>query len=199
MRDGSGKPLNKQRDIILVFGKTGMGKTRWTVRELKNRRRVLILDPVADDPYVGLVVQSMKEAVDYVEEYPSFRLRTDRIDWLRDLCLLALAAGNTTAVLDEASRYLTPRTNLELIAPEFLDIVYRGRHTATSLIIVAQRASTVNIAARSQWTRIITFRQSEPADLHWLQDQAGEALNLNELQIGEYFDITPKGTQRLTL
>lgn len=187
--------MSLEREITLVFGKTGMGKTQWTRQFLRTLKRVIVIDPISE--YEGFQwCDDPKTLLEWTERYKVFRLRTASIDRFEDVCLVASVAGGCTLVLEEAQRIAPPHTPLP---PTFEDIVYRGRHSRTSLVVVSQRPTTVNIVARSQWTRIIAFAQTEPADIGWLRSVSGSSDMFESLTQFEYFDILPTGTEKKLL
>jgi hypothetical protein len=190
-----------ERDITLVFGKTGMGKSRWTKAYLASQRRVICLDPMRDQE--GILFDDLQELIAHVEknQHASYRVRSEFADDFPVLCLLAQAAGQTTFVVEEAQRVVPSKLQggMSELPPAFEDLVYRGRHRDVSLCFVSQRPSTVNIVARSQWTRIICFQQSEGADVGWLEAATGFDVPAHELEPGEFYDITPRGINRLIL
>lgn len=183
-----------RRSIIVVVGKTGMGKTLWAIAEVRSRHRVLILDPSVDDPYPATVVDHVEDVLPAIEEKRVFRIMTDRVDQVDDLAAIAFTLGRTTLVLDEAQTYLDPRMDLKREIPSLREIIFRGRHNCTSLIIVAQRAASIHVDARSQWTRLVIFNQTEHDDVKWLQQQSGQALPIESLSENEYFDVTRAGS-----
>jgi hypothetical protein len=187
-------PADRKRDIVLVYGKTGTGKTRWTRAFLRPLRRVLILDPLGE--YDCPRFDELDPLIDFVARNRVFRVATERSDALNVLCALALAAQDCWLVIEEAQRALPP------MAPPpsyFTHAVYRGRHARLSMLMVSQRPTTVNIVARSQWTRIVTFNQSEKNDVAWVLSQAGAELDPASLPLGYYYDIRPAGTVRAVL
>ena len=177
------------RDIILVYGTTGAGKTRWTRAYLKTLSRVIILDPMRE--HRGELFDNPVDMARHIERHGLFKVRSEFVDDFPVLCYVALAATRCALVVEEAQRAI-PSGAGEL-SPWFEDIVYRGRHRDVSLICVSQRPSTVHIVARSQWTRIICFHQTEGQDVKWLENVSGFDVPAHELQPGEYFDITPRG------
>jgi DNA helicase HerA-like ATPase len=169
-----------------------MGKTSWLKRYLKSVRRGLILDPVNEYDRVQKF-DHLDVLIEHVLRYRIFRVRTE---WETDfplLCATAKAAGNCTLVIDEAQRVVPPRGD---VPATFEDIVYRGRHRGVSLAIAAQRPSTVHLVARSQWSRLITFRQTEPNDVRWIEDTTGYSLPLTDLEPLTFYEITPTGIYR---
>lgn len=59
------------------------------------------------------------------------------------------------------------------LPPPFQNIVLAGRHRNLSLFVTAQRASTIPVSLRAMATQIISFQQTEPRDIEWLQDVMG--------------------------
>lgn len=193
-------PADKVRSITLDFGKTGMGKTVWAQQHVKTLRRVIVYDPLGEYRDGVVPFYDVAELIEHCAKYRVWRvsLAMAAPEDFPMLCRVAQAAGNCTLVVEEAQRILPPGPPPP---SEFTELVYRGRHTRTSLLIVSQRPSTVHIAARSQWTRIVSFSQSEVADVEWMRKTSGfdalvEARDLPRLH---YFDITPGGIERKKL
>lgn len=186
-------PSQKVRDVVLVFGQTGMGKTLWTRKYIRALKRVIILDPLSE--YDGATTfEEFSDLVSHVESNNVFRVGYPNMTDFDRLCDLARCIDQCTLVCEESQRIIPPRM---LLSESFEDLIYRGRHTRTSLILVAQRASTVNIAVRSQWSRMVTFRQTEPRDLSWIEDATGLEIEkeISGLDKWEYYDITPKSCE----
>jgi len=185
-----------ERDIILVYGMTGMGKSRWTRAFLRSQSRVFIMDTQVE--HEGLLFDDLGDMIDHVMRYKAFRCRTEYVPDFPLLCSVAFAAGRCWLVVEEAQRVL-PASRKELPA-SFEDLVYRGRHKQVNLILVSQRPSTVHIAARSQWSRIITFKQTEPADVAWITSVSG-VRDINPLTLPQsvYYDIRPDHCEKKVL
>jgi len=186
-----------ERDIIIVTGTPGMGKSRWTRQFLRTltKPRVLIMDTMIE--HDGILFDDMGELIEHIERYPTFRVRTQSVPDFELLCKIAYAAGLCWFAIEETQRIL-PSSRMEL-PPAFLDIIYRGRHRRVNLLMVSQRPSTVHIAARAMWNRIISFRQTEPADVSWLTNVTGFDLDPLTLPQSYYYDITPTGYQKKVL
>ncbi len=111
----------------------------------------------------------MDELIEHVKSHKLFSVKSLHRDDLPMLCAVANGASDCTLVIEEAQA-MAPQSSENL--PEALeDVIYRGRHYNTTLVMVAQRASTIHIAARSQWRRLLVFGQSEDRDLSWLAGQ----------------------------
>lgn len=184
------------RDVVLVFGKTGMGKSLWTKRHVARLPRLLVCDPQAEyastlycDDVGGLIARLQKMP-------RAFRLSTPDVEQFGLLSEAAMTVGRCWLVVDEAQRVLPPHTDLPA---EFQDVVYRGRHPEVSLLVVAQRPTTVHLTARSQWNRIVTFCQTEKADTNWIRQVSGFDVEPRELGKFEYYDIAATGYERRKL
>lgn len=180
-----------ERDIILVYGKTGMGKTAWSIRYLRGQKRVIVLDPLGKIPCQYF--DDLEELADHTMNNRVFRVGSEYVPDFPSLCAVCKVVKDNTFVIEESQRVIPPRTDLD---PAFEDLIYRGRHDRVSILAIAQRPSTVHIALRSQFTRLIVFRQTEVSDLRWIEQVTGEDLALSELAILEYYDITPNGVEK---
>lgn len=184
-----------ERSIVEVFGMTGMGKTRWTKAYLAPVQRQIIMDIKAE--HDGILFDDLGKMIDHIQAYPTFKVRTYNPDDFDDLCKIAYAAGNCTLVIEEAEGVMPASSQRP--PNSFRDIVYRGRHERVSVVLIAQRPSSVHISARSQWNRIVTFRQTEPADVAWIESVCGYDVDPLSLTQGEYYDITAWGFRKKVL
>lgn len=188
-------PFQLERSITLVFGMTGMGKTRWSKAYLRDHPRQIIMDMKAE--HDGILFDDLGKMIDHIQAYDTFKVRTFNPDDFDDLCKIAYAAGRCTLVIEEAEGVMPASSQRP--PNSFRDIVYRGRHERVSVVLIAQRPSSVHISARSQWNRIVTFRQTEPADVQWLESVCGYDIDPLGLRQSEYYDIGPEGFQKKTL
>lgn len=184
--------MKKTRDIILVCGKTGQGKTQWVKSFIKGQKRVILLDIMGE--YDGLMgFDNFDTLIDNVFASPVFRVKWEEADGFEALSLTAMKRANTTLIIEEAQKIIPPKTPLP---PEFFEVIMRGRHSQVNVVLVCQRISSVSIDARSQFTKIICFRQTEKRDLQWIDDATGLD-NIQDLILDlkplEYLDITASG------
>lgn|SRR4030042_359981 len=183
-----------EREIFVVIGQTGMGKTQWTKGFLRTQKRCIVLDPQGE--YNGfLEFESAKPLISYIMDKKIFRVKCSDLREFPTLCFGSTLVPKTLLVIEESQRVLAPHNKIPI---EFEEVIYRGRHSETSLLLVAQRATTIDIAVRSQFSQLIVFRQSEKHDLNWISDVIGKDLNdivhgLNQL---EYLHITNIGYER---
>src|SRR3989442_338889 len=154
-----------EREVILVVGKTGHGKTLWTRRHIVGKPRVIILDPMLE--YEGRLFDDLNEMIDYIQSNDVYQVRAEFAQDAKWLATIAMAAGeckhqgtpmphkgcrDVCLVIDEAGRALPSRPaagSQETMGP-IEDVIYRGRHRHVTFINVTQRASTLNTPARSQ-------------------------------------------------
>jgi len=192
------KPFN--REITLVVGQTGQGKTQYAKRYIREHKRVIISDPMAE--YEGasgvILFDDLTELIEYVEKHNVFRVAYSDLRDFDTLALLAKSIPQSLFVVEESQRIIPPLAKIPI---NFEDLIYRGRHTGTSILLVAQRPSTVNIAVRSQYHRLITFRQSESRDLNWISEMSGENLadQIRALDVLNYYEINQHGNEKKCL
>ena len=165
---------DKIRDVILVTGKTGHGKSRWAGEAIKSRfDRVLVLDPVEQ---YDVDYMPFSEIVEKSTSAPSsFFWGTSDIKAFRGMCRLAKAIGSCCILIEE----------IDLFDQEdeaFSDLVFRGRHSGVSMLVVTQRPYRCSIHFRSQMSELISFQQTEPRDIKWLKDISDSAIVVRDLQ-----------------
>lgn len=183
-------PSQKKRDVIFVFGKTGMGKSQITKSLIRNYKRVIILDPLIE--YIKSEnFDDIESLIHFIENKKVFNASISDVTEFDTLSEIVKNIDNTLFVVEEAQRVIP--SGATPLPDSFADLIFRGRHTRSNILIVAQRASTVNINARSQWTKLFIFNQSEPKDLAWIENTTGFDIRdyIRELQPLEYFEITP--------
>lgn len=197
------KRPEKQRDVTFVCGVTGAGKSYFTRRMILKYPRVILVSPIEADEqeYDGIQCDSLTELLTRLDEYRNKKrkfwyLKLSDLSDFDMLCAAVYEMGDCTLVIEEAQRIIPSKC---LLGDSFKDILYRGRHKLINVIVISQRASTVSIEFRSQWRRIVSFRQSEPSDVRWLMQSTGyeELEKVNALPDRAYFDITPHSFERV--
>ncbi len=178
-----------QREVVLVLGKTGSGKTTWTRRYLESLTRAIILDAGFGD-YPVEESQSLEELVNTADRLNAggrgfYRLSyTPRMGESPIVMDLSRVLQNTWLIIEEADRMDDPRIN-----PEYDEIISRGRHYGVSILAVSLYPFKLPADLRRQATRIICYRMHEPRDLDYLDDIIGEDVaKLPDLQPFHYLD-----------
>ena len=179
------------RKIIIVLGLTGFGKSVWTREYVATAPRLFVWDPVASYNVEWMEQDELIEALDDGRLDKKFRVGSFDPDAHELLGSLAFLQGNNTLVMEEASLIFTKGARIE---PWASQIIFLGRHRATSLVITAQRATSIPIELRSQAHRVVSFAQTDGDDLKALRSFFGDRhRELSELQPLECFDAGPGG------
>lgn len=167
--------FGQQRDVDLILGKTGSGKTTLARQLISARNRVIIADADYHE-YPAKEFLTLDELADYLERNAIGRGSFFRVSYTPYeheypfMCDVARIVGNCTLVLEEADRFPDPRYCME-----YQEIIARGRHDGVSIMALGLYPALLPSMLRRQATRIISFRQHEPADIEWLAAVMGEA------------------------
>ena len=159
------------RDFIVVVGEQGFGKSVWTKEYNRSKKRLLLYDPKAEYSHVDYVTPPE----DYIpgiisRETASFRFGTYHTEEIELFGSAAYAAGNCCFTMEECAMLFERGENVK---PWARPLIYMGREIGVDLILVAQRANMIPIGIRSQASRIVSFYQSEPADVKALCARIG--------------------------
>lgn len=165
------RPPAKSREIILVLGKGGCGKTLWTRRHLAAQTRYLVTEWDQHE-YRGVLITHRAALLAYLERFghASFRICYDRVEDFPALCVYAQSLRNLTLVIEEADR---PGLCGAPVDVELMELIARGRHYGVSLVAVSGRPTNLAVDLRARATRVIAFAQTEPDVLTWLRQSCG--------------------------
>lgn len=175
------------REIKIVYGKTGTGKSFYVKSIIDKLERVIIIDPKSE--YEGTIFFTLSDLIDYFENIRpknfkiSCRFESDiEIELLFKFCNII---ENVTLVVEEAEIYISPYSK----SSNFLDLCRYGRHHNISIIGVARRTAELSINFRSLVTEIISFKQTEPLDLKNMEKLG--LYNLDTLADFKFSSIRP--------
>lgn len=186
----------KEREIIIVLGRTGQGKSIWTRYYCKNLKRVFASDLLHDFRGDYIDNKSLIKIHDdhVINKDLNFRLVTSEADDLELLGSIAFLNGSCHLVMEEMGFYFPPGSR----APAWMrEAAFLGRHQELSLIMTAQRPTSIPTDLRSQASRIICFNQLEKSDIGWLSSYFGDRMEeISELSELECLDATAKGVDR---
>jgi hypothetical protein len=160
-----------RRDFILIVGNQGCGKSVWAKSYAAAHDRLLVFDPMGSYSRVDF----MTDTDEWAEEVANARLNVFRYgrimpDDLDILGNVAMGAGNCTLVIEECAIIFERG---EKLADWMKRLVFMGRHQSVNLVLIAQRAAKVPIDIRSQASRLITFKQTEPNDVAAVAERVG--------------------------
>lgn len=192
----------KKRDMILVGGITGSGKTFFTNNLSFDYPRVIILSPIEadEDEYDGVMAEDFDDLVDKIDDAvkdgkKNWRFKLSDLSEVDTVYSFVYDLGNEVdgllVVVEEAEATI-PIGNAQSLSTPFRNLLYRGRHPQVSMIFAVQRFTLLNMNVRSQCRRFISFMQDEPDDISWLYRKTGrrEVLDvLPELEPRQYIDI----------
>ena len=175
----------KSREIVMVIGRTGQGKSIWTRIYSKPFKRVFAFDPlrefranyVTEEGLIKLHDESLLSA-DH-----NMRIGVSDIDSIDLLGSLAFVHGNAWLIIEEGG-FIFPNGSR---SPNWLrEACFLGRHRELNILITAQRPTSIPVDLRSQASRVICFNQREQNDMKWLDsyygDRTDEILSLEPLE-----------------
>lgn len=165
------------REIIIVLGKTGQGKSVWTRKFLEPNNRLFMFDPLMDTE----VQYISKDDLLMMHDQGNFQIgRKFRVGFYNqeDLDLLGSMAFMSKSCwlgIEECANAF-PYGN-HVTDAWLRECVFLGRHREVSMVLTAQRAQSIPIIVRSQASRIVSFCQQEGRDMNWLYDYFGSRAN----------------------
>ena len=163
-----------QRDVVLILGQDGTGKTTEARRLVAKENRLLVLDAGFEQFDVPSAL-GLAEAVEVLRECRAFgtdapfRISFTPLPDEYDLCfLLARDLGNCTIVAEEADRF-------DSMGPWQTEYMFRGRHWGVSIIACTIQPYALPKDLRRIVREVRAFRTSEVSDLDYLAGLVGEA------------------------
>jgi hypothetical protein len=161
-----------QRRAILILGKVGSGKSTLARRLIAPYDRVIVFDPLSEY-HEGLVVESFEQFANYFADAPeSFFVvcrfqgeNQEDVERMQEYALRAtVKVGRLLLVLEECEMYFDSYNRSSYANY----LVAQGRHHEISLLAIGRRPTEIPIKLRSQFTTVVSFRQTEPKDLAYL-------------------------------
>lgn len=161
------------REIVIVLGKTGYGKSTWLNHFAERYNRIFVYDPFAKFPAQYMLEPEIIEASIQGAFTPGnpFRVGAFRREDLELIGALSFLSTDCLLVIEECGFIWGKGERI----PDWLqEIVFLGRHKNVSLALTAQRAAYIPIDLRSQAHRLVSFWQTELNDIGWLESYLGE-------------------------
>lgn len=193
-----------QREVVFAIGKAGSGKSTICRQLLLKESRLLYFDTIGEyrrlsPPYPAVIICNEYDLMDYLiaSSDKPFRIifspddpeeekelvTGEKLKLFDYVCKAILEnMTNMTFAVEEVANYIVSGQ-----APEYLKKLARySRHSAINLYATTQRPADIPPVLRSQITRLIAFRQHEPADIDWCAHALGnkdEAQTLRDLRV----------------
>jgi len=164
------------REVIIILGKTGFGKSTWLANYCTRFARIFAFDPFKQFPADYHTEDGL---IDLANRGEFFNQKSFRVGsyWRGDLDLLgalAFLSGDCLLVIEECGFIWNKGERI----PDWLqEIVFLGRHKNVSLAVTAQRAAYIPIDLRSQANRLVSFWQTEMTDIGWLETYLNERVS----------------------
>ena len=160
-----------RRDFIIVVGEQGFGKSVWTKLYTRSHTRLFVYDPKAEYPDVDYQSPPDDWLVDVMDgRIKQFRYGSCFPSEIPMFGNAAYATGNCTLAIEECALIFPRNARLDEWATP---LIFMGRERVVNLVLTAQRATKIPIDIRSQASRIVTFRQTEPDDVAALAERIG--------------------------
>lgn len=191
----------KTREVVLITGKTGSGKSTLFRKMLSDTKRLIIFDTISEyqelaPPFPAARIKSLHLLYECLAKnhQKNFRIVFDPEDPEQ---VITLNNGNQITIFEEACKLIYTHLDDVIVGieeisnfmtgtkvPEYLRKIVRfGRHSSISIYATTQRPADVHPLIRAQMTKLISFKQHEPRDIDWLKQVIGEsALELKDLK-----------------
>lgn len=195
----SGSP--GEGEVVIIVGKRRFGKSTWLGKYLTGKPRRFIFDPFRKMPAVYMGESELIERHEAGEfqpsSAPSLSIGSCTLADLDLLAAIAYLNGHAHFIIEECGVTFTPGAPL---SEPMQEAIFLGGHNWLSLVFVAQRAVSIPIALRSQETRVVSFRQTDPDDLRRLRANFGERVEeLKELDKLECLDVENNSVSRYSI
>lgn len=169
--------MNKQREIIVLFGRTGSGKSTLVKKIIKPLKRVIIIDAL-NEYTDGIIFYNIKDFAKYFldnKNIKSFKIicRFHNMDLnetneevFNKLFDLIFHIGNLYLVIEEAEIYISANAKKTV----FNNLVKYGRHKNISIIAVARRVTELSNELKSQMNICYSSNQILTKDIEYLKN-----------------------------
>lgn len=162
-----------RRDVKLIVGQNGYGKSRYLRRELRGVTRFVGLTGGFDDEkeFDGVAVPDVAAYNDYMLEH--YR-RFFRVSFQPEpaqfaaVCRWLQTARDAVLAIDEAGDYLDERTSGEALPSDFMRLANKGRHYGVTVLAAAVRPAHLHKNLRAVLTHVIVFNTIDEDDVRWI-------------------------------
>ncbi len=160
--------MMKRRKIILIFGRTGSGKTYFAKKLINKLSRVIIIDKMFEYNE-GNIFYNINDLIDYIlkNKPETFKIicRFESDTDIETLFELVWYLKNLVLVVEESELYISPYQKQS----KFLKLIRYGRHKAISIIAIARRVVELSNDVKANADKIISFKQILKKDIDYLK------------------------------
>lgn len=162
------------REVVLVMGMTGWGKSWWTKCYSKQFPRRLVYDPSATFPVQEYksIDEITEDILDEDRKSTQFNFGFTEPEDIPQAAGALFALGDNLLIVEECATVF--EKGLARLPEWGKRHIFYGRHQSCSIVLIAQRPTYMPIDFRSQANRVVTFCQHEGADMDWLADFYGK-------------------------
>jgi len=171
-------------EIVVVLGKKGSGKTFMARSLVKDKRRLVVYDPMRQFSSCGVVLGHFEDILSYISinrrgpfravYQPEIPLDAKddvvRFEFIR-ICDLVNRLVDVYFLVDEIDNCLPPRDRENGF---FKNMIQRGRHAAVSLVATTIRYTDTQRGLTAQADKIICFHTHEPSDVKYFRAYFGK-------------------------
>lgn len=193
----------KHREIYLILGKSGSGKTELCKRLIKDKPRFILFDTISeykeDKKFEAVYINNKQAFLEYLfrnlnkkfrivfdpeDPEETLLLNNEPIDLFDLTCKIVYEClTDVIFAVEEVANFISPSS----MPKYFRKLIRYGRHSNISGYFTSQRPADISPGLRAQATILISFRQHEPRDIQWLRAIIGEdAEKLKDLGEHEY-------------
>lgn len=198
--------MYKSREVVLITGKTGSGKSVLMKELLLSKDRVIIFDSNLeyidqDPPFPALLIYNYCDLVDFLIKNQRKPFKIVFVPLQDPKSLIELKTGeklilfeligkiifqtlnNVTFAVEEIANFMNKNS-----CPLYFDKIVRlGRHNSISIYCTTQRPPDMHPNLKAQCTRFISFKQHLPNDIEWIGDVINDKAQANILRDLETF------------
>ena len=181
----SGAKSNAGR--VGVWGASGSGKSAWVKKLIRDKRRVVVFDPldeykmrhsvsVLDNVRAKMRADWRGFRVSYVPRSglePASLSALSRLLMVAQMTFKRTGRGDPITLVVEEMNLAFPVAGGAARCPGFAEICSRGRHFGIEVLGVSQRIAEVETRFRGNCTETVVFRQKGPRDQQAAANELG--------------------------
>ncbi len=177
----------KDKKISIAIGKSGSGKSFLVNRLIRDKKRVVVFDTMAEYENVVTFTDRDKFLAFWQKHYRgnyriAYQPERNPAFEIDDIAELVYLCGNVCFVIEEVTAFTTPN----YISDQLAHCIQRGRHKNIEIIGTTQRPYGLHRLLTSQCRDIYTFNTNEPRDIAYLRDLLGSDIEAKLKSLAKY-------------